>query len=755
VSTPVGSVLLCMAADRSSIGGVGAPPRCVRRSADNVRQHVQQEEYLHAFLAWLPSDLHDAPGIDWSALPPDVMLYCIRAVGAGPDVPYLASAVAAANAAIRPNSLLQLVRNLHALLTALRTVCGMEQVTDLRREELWNEFSTLTQSTRTRSVQLSAYSASGKHYQRYLERLSSQDASVMQHYRLPSLPPDFLKRVGKANELNARSLNWLRLIRKTLLPLVPALHELIVLRKRALEQVLDTFHHAQQQIEQGAASLPLAFELSVLYPTLSQEDGGRGNLQRHERVLHFWLWNKRSWVLGHRDRYSPQLISKVQKARGPYAPEQERYFLEFDGAARDLLWYGDLVEQRLLQHLSAEQQSDPPLSARQQLARSLGCSYGCATGIGGLLQSDSVWLAVHARAGDLLFEPEALFRGSLYAAALTILALTSGGSTGELLQISEERWVNDPEGTFQRLVPERAQNGEEVLLEIDPRARNLLREIEHGLVGADGKVPEVPEARQVERRDQLTSEGVLFQWRKQRLSRRDTEILVLFLLHGVDVRSVNGAPIPLTLENLRLGGNIPIEERARALNAALGFNQTILAHLSRSTLDAYCRTLYAYFEFAGTYEAALQPLTLARWMVQMLDQGYERETVNRQRAIVLHLFREAWAQGFIDRDSAEALQGVEEISAKMMIPVSREPDDSRPHMRYSSVFKKCGKLDCSVCREGGKQGHGPYWYGFWSQDGKQESCYIGRVKNERTIEAAFNKKVERMRARHVSELGSE
>ena len=38
------------------------------------------------------------------------------------------------------------------------------------------------------------------------------------------------------------------------------------------------------------------------------------------------------------------------------------------------------------------------------------------------------------------------------------------------------------------------------------------------------------------------------------------------------------------------------------------------------------------------------------------------------------------------------------------------------HITYQFQFRKCGKASCSTCREG--QGHGPYWYAYWREDGR-------------------------------------
>src|SRR5439155_11000306 len=42
---------------------------------------------------------------------------------------------------------------------------------------------------------------------------------------------------------------------------------------------------------------------------------------------------------------------------------------------------------------------------------------------------------------------------------------------------------------------------------------------------------------------------------------------------------------------------------------------------------------------------------------------------------------------------------------------------------YRQQFTRCGKQRCRKCREG--EGHGPYWYAYWSEKGRTVSKYIG------------------------------
>ncbi len=52
-----------------------------------------------------------------------------------------------------------------------------------------------------------------------------------------------------------------------------------------------------------------------------------------------------------------------------------------------------------------------------------------------------------------------------------------------------------------------------------------------------------------------------------------------------------------------------------------------------------------------------------------------------------------------------------------------EPE-REPHMTYQQQYRKCNKPACSTCTT--SKGHGPYWYAFWSENGRTKSKYIGK-----------------------------
>ncbi len=69
------------------------------------------------------------------------------------------------------------------------------------------------------------------------------------------------------------------------------------------------------------------------------------------------------------------------------------------------------------------------------------------------------------------------------------------------------------------------------------------------------------------------------------------------------------------------------------------------------------------------------------------------------------------------------------------IEETQDPDYGRPEepqaeaKTYRQEFVRCGKVGCKRCSAGG-QGHGPYWYAYWSERGRTRKQYIGKTPHE-------------------------
>ena len=56
------------------------------------------------------------------------------------------------------------------------------------------------------------------------------------------------------------------------------------------------------------------------------------------------------------------------------------------------------------------------------------------------------------------------------------------------------------------------------------------------------------------------------------------------------------------------------------------------------------------------------------------------------------------------------------------------------HITYQLQYRKCGKPNCSTCRNG--RGHGPYWYGYWYEGTRLRSSYIGKTRVQASVSDA-------------------
>ncbi len=63
-------------------------------------------------------------------------------------------------------------------------------------------------------------------------------------------------------------------------------------------------------------------------------------------------------------------------------------------------------------------------------------------------------------------------------------------------------------------------------------------------------------------------------------------------------------------------------------------------------------------------------------------------------------------------------------------PEYNRQEPQEPSIHYQQEYTKCGKPSCKKCNGG--QGHGPYWYAYWSEGGKTRSKYIGKYLPDKT-----------------------
>lgn len=86
----------------------------------------------------------------------------------------------------------------------------------------------------------------------------------------------------------------------------------------------------------------------------------------------------------------------------------------------------------------------------------------------------------------------------------------------------------------------------------------------------------------------------------------------------------------------------------------------------------------------------------------------------------------------LDRDLLDAVRDLDDHELRRLLILARahlersgalSPEDNvSVGLRRQAV--KCGKLSCTRCP------HGPYWYAYWTENGRRRSRYIGRLLEE-------------------------
>ena len=533
-----------------------SPSRPVRLVFTNTQQ---REDHIQAFFAWLPKILHDAPNIHWEQLPSVVMGYLIRTVADHPDAIAITLAIGSAMGGMKAKALYTTSKDITRLLRLLRTECGITTLAQLSGRIIWDRFVERKSLSGGELNMLKCYDALASTYRRAFEsELTERQKMIWQPYLLPPLPVRFLTKKAQKYAVATAGKNRRKEQTEVLLPLFPLLVEIAQLRKQAAERLVREFRKQRERALAGEIELPYQFEYQDRQFSVSEHAATLSDVQLIERplTLSFTLWDRIHWVKNHSELYNPWVHKDVERQQRAYAPEHTTYFLQYEGPSEDLLWCGDLIEQQLLEQ-----------DSRQGFFITRPALLTPA-------DSDAKWVRSARKLSDaVLFEPESLYRGALFATALATLSLTNGSRVSELLQMSARRFetmvvdeLKKGQQTgrkiglcVQELLPKGyTHESERQFFLISEVAVRHLKEIgellraEHG-----GIIPVVHPQPQIGKAEDLSPEPYFFQWaasqdgRLGHLSSRDVARLLRFLFHGLTLTTKNGEPIRIVPHLLR------------------------------------------------------------------------------------------------------------------------------------------------------------------------------------------------------------
>jgi hypothetical protein len=313
-----------------------------------------REDQRAAFFRWLPKELHDAPGIAWTHLPSRTMGYGIHAIGNTPDAGVLAVAIASAQSGLATHSQVQLLRALSHLLWDLRSMYHREQISDLRDERIWSAWLANSEKREVTRQQVKAYGAVAHgHIPRYFLRLTQPDRLRMQQYAFPPLPPDL-----RRDHVHLRGIKTAQQARRkaqsdTLVPLYPVLRQLIRFRKELATRTIQAIREARRKAEAGEVELPFHFSYTDEIPAVNRDARTVSEVRVIGRpvTMHFVLWDKFTWVVHRRNRYSDKIVetAKARRAGHNYVAERDEYLRKAEKAENqrdreNLLYHANLAQ---------------------------------------------------------------------------------------------------------------------------------------------------------------------------------------------------------------------------------------------------------------------------------------------------------------------------------------------------------------------------------------------------------------------------
>lgn len=86
----------------------------------------------------------------------------------------------------------------------------------------------------------------------------------------------------------------------------------------------------------------------------------------------------------------------------------------------------------------------------------------------------------------------------------------------------------------------------------------------------------------------------------------------------------------------------------------------------------------------------------------------------------------------LDRDLLDAVKDLDEHGLRRLHILTRArleqagaiDSTEEPRVSLRQQLVRCGKDGCTKCP------HGPYWYAYWTENGKRRSRYVGRLLDE-------------------------
>jgi hypothetical protein len=525
-----------------------------------------------------------SPKTNWDEVHGRVVAYLASSVAGQPWMNHLALFAAILTARRRDVSTIQnAVGVIHSRLKALFSALslgGMEQWRSEEHVPAYLKGGTLPGHSQNQRLEFwKRYQSASTQMRYWLETLPAAERLTYERWTLPSVHPSHVWGLVKGDEVRRAQQEARKAETDAVVPQFAAIRAEAHFRYNRLVRLRQAYLEALQQVRVGVAQLPFSFSYE------EGEDADR-SVPPQER-LHFRIWDRRSFVLAHADRYHPQTLKSVDQSRAAFTAERNAYFLEFvrverlmDNGPPEGLWFAEILERSLLGDARCGDATE--VATRQEWFRAWGYSGESRvharpfeSGIAGLLcwsKLDSQFMfQAQSRAESLLIPVEPLHA----AVTLGLLAVDIFTTTGmRMNEAMQTRLTNDcfvrlvvpapPEAKDQtprvrwafRLIPKGERQDLPQDYFIGEETKRLLVKVARMLAGhyglqAGDVLPMVKFDPGNGRSHRFGEAPYLFQYSRRHLTDEAITACMRFLMHGMVFRTKTGAPVVLKAHLLR------------------------------------------------------------------------------------------------------------------------------------------------------------------------------------------------------------
>ncbi|MEI4605902.1 site-specific integrase [Bacillus cereus] len=340
-----------------------------------------------------------------------------------------------------------------------------------------------------------------------------------------------------------------------IVPYLPKIRAEANFRWNQMKRLREAFLTACKQTEQRDEALPLEFHYD--------------EPERIGERLYFRLWNKPSFVLYHKRKFTKSIVKSAEQRTGTYSKAKNRYFVEFLKAERfendDLaegLWFTEIMQEGVFGrwHPNATEEE---IKQKRKLLFSWGYGEENLTGNPepfyskhkGILFT-STFVSLHSsKAEGILFDVEPFYVATTFGLLAVDILTTTGTRLNELLQLNSEKdclraiKVNgDLKFSFYAIPKGRDT------LESYPISKQTFQLIKRvNLMLKEHYNRTIPSVTYRGERKHLFPEPkpYFFQYNEKALDRHSITSCLRFLLHGLFFETQEGEPVVIKTHLLR------------------------------------------------------------------------------------------------------------------------------------------------------------------------------------------------------------